>query len=76
MAKTRTTKQLPVPKLLKYKSATCDLASAAGQANRLDDEGYDIINSIAVIAHLPPKEGEENGKPIQAIYLLAKRREE
>lgn len=52
-----------------YKSALCNLSSAASQANIFDAEGYDVMWSYAVVAH------DEEGKAIQAIYLLAKKRE-
>lgn len=52
-----------------YKSATCSLGAASAMANKFHDEGYDVLWTLAVVAN------DEEGKPIQAIYLLAKRRE-
>lgn len=53
-----------------YKSALGDLGSAVKLANSMDEGGYDVLWSFAVVANDP------EGKPLQGVYLLAKRREE
>jgi hypothetical protein len=66
--KVSTPTSIPTPV---YKSALCSMSAAAMQANKMHEDGYDIIYSFAVVA---PNEQDE-GKLMQAIYLLAKLRE-
>lgn len=71
MAKKRTTKMLEenAQILTPYKSAVCGLGNAVAQANKYSEEGYDVQYCFAVVAN------DEEGKPVQAVYLLAKRRD-
>ena len=50
-----------------YKSATCGLGNAVDVANELYAEGYEIKYCFAVVAN------NEEGNPVQAVYILAEK---
>lgn len=53
-----------------YKSGVFDLGGAVTFANQADNEGYYVAFCVPVIAK------DQNLQDVQAIYLLAKRKEE
>ena len=53
-----------------FKSATCGLGNAANMANQLYDEGFIVKWCFSVIVK------NEEDIPVQALYLLAEKRNE
>jgi hypothetical protein len=52
-----------------YKSACCGLGNAVTTANEWHAEGYEVSWCFAVVAN------DEEGKPVQAVWMLGKKRE-
>lgn len=52
-----------------YKSALCGLGNAVDTANEWAAAGYDVFKCFAVVAN------DSEGKPIQAVWMLGKKRE-
>lgn len=52
-----------------YKTAVCGMGNAVDTANEWHATGYDVKYCFAVVA------ADEEGKAVQAIYMMGKKRE-
>jgi hypothetical protein len=67
MAKKQKQEEKKESEILRYKSALCDLSSAAARANIWAKEGYEVKWCFAVVGV------DQEGKPQQCIWMLAER---
>lgn len=63
----RQTRIIIPPSKPQYKSATCGLGNAVDIANDMHNEGYAVKWCFSVIVK------DDDGVPVQALYLLAEK---